>query len=137
DVFPELMKLGPGPAKFGLELSNIKPKQKEGLMKILDGMAAQPPPEPKISITLNWGDLTPEEKSVFAAKKLNMPELAAFELQGGEPSAKRAQMAQAMEKQASVERMNDKRQEVELITHGSQLKADLIGKALDHKADLE
>jgi len=32
--------------------------------------------------------------------------------------------------------MNDKRQEVELMTHGSQLKADLIGTVLDHKAQM-
>jgi hypothetical protein len=33
--------------------------------------------------------------------------------------------------------MNDKRQEVELLTHGSQLHADMIGMALGHKADME
>lgn len=136
-LLPQILPLGPGPAKFLLELSNIKPKQKAGLMKMLDDMAQQPPPEPKISLTLNWSDMQPEERAIFAAKKLNMPELAAFLLEQGEPSGKRAQMAQAMEKQASVERMNDKRQEVELITHGSQLKADLISKVLDHKADME
>jgi hypothetical protein len=135
-LLPQILPLGIGPAKFLLELSNIKPKQKDGLMKMLDQMAAQPPPEPKISLTLNWSDMQPEERAIFAAKKLNMPELADFLLQQGEPSAKRASMAQAMEKQASVERMNDKRQEVELITHGSQLQADNIATVLDHKATM-
>lgn len=136
EIFPQILPLGIGPAKFLLELSNIKPKQKEGLMKMLDDMAAQPPPEPKISLTLNWGDMQPEERAIFAKNKLNMPELAAFLLEQGEPSGKRAAMATAMEKQASVERMNDKRQEVELITHGSQLHSDMIGTVLDHKAKM-
>jgi hypothetical protein len=136
EILPQILPLGSGPAKFLLELSNIKPKQKDGLMKMLDDMAQQPPPEPKISLTLNWSDMQPEERAIFAAKKLNMPELAAFLLEQGEPSGKRAAMAQAMEKQASVERMNDKRQDVELITHGTQLKADMIETVLDHRAKM-
>jgi len=59
---------------------------------------------------LNWSDMQPEERAIFAAKKMGMPELASFLMEQGEPSAKRAAMASAMEKQASVERMNDKRQ---------------------------
>lgn len=136
DLLPQILPLGPGPSKFLLELSNIKPKQKEGLMQMLDQMAQQPPPEPKISMTLNWSDLTKEEKAVFAAKKLNMPELAQYELEQGEPSTKQVGAMTAGAKQESVERMNDKRQEVELMTHGSQLKADLIGTVLDHKAQM-
>ena len=136
DTMPQFLQHGIGMGKFLLELSTIKPKQKEGLMKILDGMAAQPPPEPKVSLSLNWTDMQPEERAIWAAQKLNMPALADFLMQQGEPSAKRAEMAKAMEKQASVERMNDKRQEVELITHGSQLHADLIQGALKHKSDM-
>jgi hypothetical protein len=136
DLLPQILPLGSGPSRFLLELSNIKPKQKEGLMKLLDQMAAAPPPEPKISLTLNWSDMTPQEKAVFAAKKLNMPELAEYELTEGEPSGKKAGMAAAMQKQASVERMNDKRQEVELITHGTQLHSDMIANVLDHKAKM-
>ena len=110
DLLPQLIPLGAGPMKFMLELSNIKPKQKDGLMKMIDQMNQQPPPEPKISISLNWSDMQPEERAIFAAKKMGMPELASFLMEQGEPSAKRAAMASAMEKQASVERMNDKRQ---------------------------
>lgn len=137
NLLPQILPLGSGPARFLLELSSIKPKQKAGLMKMLDDMAQQPPPEPKISLTLNWSDMQPEERAIFAAKKLGMPELAEFLLREGEPSGKRAEMAKAMEKQSSVERMNDTRQEVELITHGSQLNADMIHDVLDHKAKME
>ena len=105
-------------------------------MQQLDAMAQQPPPEPKISLALNWTDMQPEERAIWAAKKLNMPELAQFLLEQGEPSAKRAEMAKAMEKQASVERMNEERQKVELMTHGSQLHADMIETVLDHKAKM-
>ena len=132
-TLPQILKFGVGPAKFLLELSSIKPKQKDGLMQMLDQMGQPPPDEPKISLSVNWGDLTPEEKSVFAAKKLGMPELAAYELQQGEPSQKKALNDQAMQKQASVERMNDKRQEVDLITHGSSTKKELIQMSLDHQ----
>lgn len=137
NLLPQILPFGTGAAKFLLELSNVKPKQKEGLMAMLDGMAQTPPPEPKISISVNWGDLTPEEKSVFAMKKMGMPELAEYELRQGEPSQKKASNDQAMQKQASVERMNDKRQEVELITHGSATKAQLLQMALDHKKHLD
>lgn len=136
NLLPQILPFGTGAAKFLLELSNVKPKQKEGLMAQLDAMAQQPPPEPKISLALNWTDMQPEERAIWAAKKLNMPELADFLLQQGEPSAKRSEMAKSMEKQASVERMNDKRQEVELITHGSQLHSDMIETVLDHKAKM-
>ena len=105
-------------------------------MAMLDAMAQTPPPEPKISLALNWTDMQPEERAIWAMKKLNMPELADFLIRKGEPSGKRADMAKAMEKQASVERMNDKRQEVELITHGSQLQSDNIKAVLDHKAKM-
>lgn len=136
NLLPQILPFGTGAAKFLLELSNVKPKQKEGLMAMLDAMAQTPPPEPKISLALNWTDMQPEERAIWAMKKLNMPELADFLIREGEPSGKRAEMAKAMEKQASVERMNDKRQEVELITHGSQLQADNIKTVLDHKAKM-
>lgn len=136
NVLPQILPLGPGPAQFLMEMSDIKPKQKQGLMQMLAQMNQKPPDDPKISLTLNWSDLTPQEKAVFAAKKLGMPELAAYELQEGEPSLKRTTFDAGMAKQTSVERMNDKRQEVELITHGSQVKADMIQGLLDHKADM-
>lgn len=136
NLLPQILPFGTGAAKFLLELSNVKPKQKEGLMQMLDQMAATPPPEPKVSLALNWTDMQPEERAIWAMKKLNMPELADFLLQQGEPSSKRADMAKAMEKQASVERMNDKRQEVELIKHGSQVRADMTHMVLDHKAKM-
>lgn len=133
NLLPQILPFGTGAAKFLLELSNVKPKQKEGLLKMLDAMNQKPPDDPKISLSVNWGDLTPEEKAVFAAKKLGMPELAAYELQAGEPSAKKVQNDLLLQKQASVERMNEKRQEVELLTHGSVTKKDLLQMALDQR----
>ncbi len=137
NLLPQILPFGTGAAKFLLELSNVKPKQKQGLMQQLDAMAQQPPPEPKISLALNWTDMQPEERAIWAKEKLNMPALAEFLLTQGEPSGKRAEMAKAMEKQASVERMNDKRQEVELITHGSATKKELLQMALDHKQHMD
>lgn len=133
NLLPQILPFGTGAAKFLLELSNVKPKQKAGLMQMLDEMNRTPPAEPKISLSVNWGDLTPEEKAVFASKKLGMPELAEYEMKQGEPSSKKVQNDLLLQKQASVERMNDKRQEVELLTHGSVTKAELIQMALDQK----
>lgn len=137
NLLPQIIPLGAGYASFLLELSNIKPKQKDALMKKLEAMNQPVPDDPKISITMDWSKMQPEERAIFAAKKMGMPELAAFLMEQGEPSEKRASMASSMEKQASVERMNDKRQEVELIKHGSQLQADLIDDAIEHREKAE
>jgi hypothetical protein len=137
NLLPQVLPFGTGPAKFLLELSSIKPKQKEGLMKILDGMAQAPPPEPKISIAMNWSELTPEEKAVFAMTKLGLPMLAEYELKQGEPSAKRLALEEALAKQASVERMNDKRQEVELIKHGSDSKREMLVELMHRQTELQ
>jgi hypothetical protein len=137
NLLPQVLPFGTGPAKFLLELSSIKPKQKEGLMKILDGMAQAPPPEPKISIAMNWSELTPEEKAVFAHTKLGLPMLAEYELTQGEPSAKRLALEEALAKQASVERMNDKRQEVELIKHGSDSKREMLVELMHRQTELQ
>jgi hypothetical protein len=137
NILPQILPFGIPMAQFVLELSNVRPKQKEGLMKILQGMAQTPPPEPKISIAMNWSELTPEEKAVLAFTKLNMPQLAEFELTQGEPSAKRLSLEKDMAKQASVERMNDKRQEVELILHGADSQREMVIEKMHRETELQ
>lgn len=132
-LLPQILPLGPGPARILFELSDIKPKIKEGIMKMLDAMAQPKPDEPKVSMSMVWGDMQPEERAIWASKKLGMPELADFLLKKGEPSTKKALNDQAMTKQASIERMNEERQKTELLIHGSTSKTALIGLALEQR----
>lgn len=136
NLLPQILPFGTGAAKFLLQMSNVRPKEKEGLMQMLDQMAAQPPPEPKISLALDWSKMQPQERAIWAATKLNMPALADFLMKEGQGSVQAITAGSELAKQGSVERMNEQRQQVELLTHGSQLKADLIQSALDHRAEM-
>src|SRR4030065_321730 len=49
-------------------------------------MTGPPPPDPKLTVALQWSELDPMEKATFA-EKMGMNELAMYEAQsGGEPA---------------------------------------------------
>lgn len=84
-VLPQVIPFGPAYVQLFIEMSDI-PK-KEALLEKIKAMSIPPPSDAKFSVSLQWSELTKEEKAVFAAKKLGMPELAQIEMQSGTPPA--------------------------------------------------
>lgn len=84
-TLPQIIPFGPAYVQLFLEMSDI-PK-KEALLEKIKQMSMPPPSDAKFSVSLQWSELTPQEKAVFAAKKLGMPELAQVEMQAGIPPA--------------------------------------------------
>ena len=57
-------------------------RNNEEFAKRFEAMAQPAPDQPKISVALQWSELTPFEKAAFAAK-MGMPEVAQMEMQAG------------------------------------------------------
>lgn len=67
-----------------IEMSDLR--HKEDLLKRIAGMTQPPPPQPRISLQLDWKELTPAEKAAFA-KLMGLPELVAAQDEGKEPNS--------------------------------------------------
>ena len=72
-ILPQVIQYGPMWARFLISMSDLR--NKEGLLQMLDQMNQPAPLEPKFSVSLQWTELTPQEKMVWAPR-LGMPELA-------------------------------------------------------------
>lgn len=73
NLLPQLIPLGPAWVKVGVSLSNLR--EKEGLMKMIDAINQPPPPTPKISLSMDYSNLDPEERATIWVQMGN-PELA-------------------------------------------------------------
>jgi len=63
-----------------IKMSNLR--NKDDIIKQLQQVSQPPPPDPKISVSLQWAELSPIEKAYFA-QKMGMDELAQAEVEGG------------------------------------------------------
>lgn len=90
-TLPQVIPFGPAYVQLFIEMSDI-PK-KEALLEKIKAMSIPPPSDAKFSVSLQWAELTPQEKAVFAAKKLGMPELAQIEMTAGTPPAHLSKIA--------------------------------------------
>jgi hypothetical protein len=81
NTLPQVATLGPGMMKFALELTNLR--NKKGLQQMLDQMSAPPPVQPKMSLSMTWADLQPEEKAYVALQMFQDPALAQVLLKNG------------------------------------------------------
>ena len=109
---PQILQFGPAWAEVLIEISDI-PK-KEAYIDKIRKMSQPPPAEPKISVSLQWSELIPEEKASFA-QKMGMPELAQFEAQNGTGPAHlvKTQADIAKEKQKAQSEQMKMRMEME------------------------
>lgn len=73
-ALPQIATYGPAWGKFLLELTNLR--NKKGLQQMLDQMSQAPPTPPKISLSMTWADLQPEEKAYVALQAFQDPQLA-------------------------------------------------------------
>lgn len=84
-VLPQLAPLGPGMVKLGIQLTELR--DKEGLIKMIDQQSSTGPAMPKISLSQDWKDLTPEMQAYYALTAYQSPELAQAIMQAGEDPA--------------------------------------------------
>lgn len=85
NTLPQIGTLGPGIMKFALELTNLR--NKKGLQQMLDQLAQPPPVQPKMSLSMTWADMQPEEKAYVALQMFQDPQLAQLLVeQGGDPA---------------------------------------------------
>ena len=77
-TLPQILPFGPFWVKMLLQMSELR--NKDELIKQLEAMSGPPPSDPKISVSLQWAELTSAEKASFA-QKMAMPELAQYEMQ--------------------------------------------------------
>ena len=108
-VLPQLGKLGPGFVALGIQLTDLR--EKDALIKNFQASMQPPSNQPKMSVSFNWSDLTPEMQAYLAFKELQSPELAQAIMQKMDDPAfvkkLKAEMAQTMVREgtrATVER---------------------------------
>lgn len=94
NTLPQISQLGPGIMKFALELTNLR--NKKGLQQMLDQLSQPPPSVPKVSLTMAWADLQPEEKAAMALMAFQDPALAQILMQKGMDPAYMAKLKAAI-----------------------------------------
>jgi hypothetical protein len=77
---PQVAQFGPQWGKILVMSSPLRDKEK--YLKMLEEAEQAPAVLPKVSISLTWSELTPQEKAEFA-NQLGMPALAQYEQQQG------------------------------------------------------
>ncbi len=84
-ALPQLAQHGTWLLKLGIQLSELR--EKDSLMRMIDEQSQPPPIVPKMSLSLAWADLTPEEKAYMAMQYWKTPELAQAIMQKGDDPA--------------------------------------------------
>ena len=72
-TLPQVIPFGPQWASLFISMSDLR--NKEGLLKMLQAMTQPAPVEPKLSVALQWNELTPEQQMAWA-ERFGMPALA-------------------------------------------------------------
>lgn len=84
-VLPQLAQGGSWLVRLGIELSDLR--NKEGLLRMIDATQQPAPAVPKVSLALNWADLTAEEKAALSLLLWQSPELAQAIMERGDDPA--------------------------------------------------
>lgn len=84
-VLPQLAALGPGFVKLGIQLTDLR--DKEALTQMVDAQTSAQPVQPKISLAMDWKDLSPELQAYYALASFQSPELAQAILQHADDPA--------------------------------------------------
>jgi hypothetical protein len=133
NTLPQISQLGPGIMKFALELTNLR--NKKGLQQMLDQLSQPPPQVPKISLSMAWADLQPEEKAAMAIMAFQDPALAQVLLgKGADPAymAKlKAAIAQTQIKEGTRAQMERGRVDLQAMT--TAIEGMMRSRELDQK----
>lgn len=82
-MLPQILPFGASWVELLIQMSALR--NKDELIQRVRAMSTPPPPDPKISVALQWGDLTPEEKMAWAGR-LGMPALAQAQMMHPQPT---------------------------------------------------
>lgn len=79
-TLPQVAQYGPAWGKILVMSSQLRDKDK--ILKMLDEMDQQAPPPPKVSVSINFHELDPQEKASIAMQ-MGLPDLAQYEAKQG------------------------------------------------------
>ena len=83
-TLPQILPFGNPWVRILFQMSQIRNKKE--ILKQIDDINQPAPPDPKISVSLQWSEMTKEEKAAFA-QRFGMDELAKFEItKGADPA---------------------------------------------------
>jgi hypothetical protein len=124
----EILRSMPLPPSMAIPLTQVmiqmsELRNKEQLMQMMQQMSAPPPDMPKISLSLTWDSLAPEEKAVMA-NLMGQAQLAQWELQAGLPPTP------VMKDMGETHRAQIKNQ-------GNNPELDMAIKSHEHQVDMQ
>lgn len=121
-----------------LKMSQLR--NKEELIQMLEQMNQPPADLPKISLSMSWDNLTPQEKMAFAAGPMQMPELAQAIQEAPIPPAFMAKEQAGLQKQqiksqgdVAVAQTGQPDPEAEMAIKGAELEM----KREEHSMDMQ
>ena len=119
---PGMVQYGPAWASILLDLTDLP--EKEGIQKKLTQLSAAPPPPPKVTMSVNYSELSPLEKAAFA-QQMGMPELAQAAMQGQvqPPIHESKQKTDLMKTQMKTD--------TQIILHSDKMRGDLKKHRMD------
>jgi len=129
-TLPQMMQYGPGVAALLIQMTDLR--DKEQLIEMLQAAGQPAPPEPKISLSLQWADMSLADRLVWALK-LGFPQEMVQAMQGqGIPSKTELTVQNDQAKQQSKERMEGERLDLQALA--LDLKREQEDKGLQVKA---
>ncbi|MDZ4345290.1 MAG: hypothetical protein U1E51_22970, partial [Candidatus Binatia bacterium] len=140
-VLPTMIQFGPFWVKKLIQLSDIR--NKEELIKEIEAQGQPPPLEPKINLSVQMDQLTPEERGFFYMK-MGSPEMAQVVIKANIPPTQVLE-AQAGQQDAAAQAQGDKQKmmmdmvgkEMDLKAKGEMHRMDIAAKGESHKMDME
>ena len=125
---PQILPFGPAWVELLIQMSELR--NKEDLIKRVQAMAAPQPPEPRVSVNLQWAVMTPEEKVAWA-EKFGMPKLMQAQMMNPQPTQgeRDQQSDQGYQQMAVDQQMLDMQQgremhEMKMAQLGGKMAAD-------------
>lgn len=112
-TLPQVLQFGPAWANVLIGMTTLRDKEK--IMEQVSQASQPPPPEPKISLTLNWADMGANDRIIWAVKLGFPQELIQAMQQGTIPSKTELIVQNDQAKQASKETMEQKRLDLRAI----------------------
>ena len=83
-ALPQILQFGPAWAKVLISMSDIR--DKDTILKMIDEQNKPAPTEPRVSVSLQWSELSAQQQMAWAMR-MGMPELAqAIQAAPGEPA---------------------------------------------------
>lgn len=137
-TLPQILQFGGPWANILIGMTTLRDKEK--IMEQVAQASQPPPPEPRISLTLNWADMGANDRLIWAVKLGFPPELIQAMQQGTIPSKTELIVQNDQAKQASKETMEQKRLDLKAIEmdvkdshHEQDMRLDAVKSAVQEE----